>query len=479
MKLITQSIQTGISFAYISLLVDLTDMLTSPLSLSIGEMDQDLAVIIQDIKGYFSSLDSLIGNNEVSRSECIQTLQLHHKALEQKYQVLNGYNRELSHIAIDLEEKYHLKSTPPDAIQGINYHQFIHEALDFISRSETPKEKTYKLQEVLRFIPMRMTKDSFVSYISDSLERVSPGKGETSGTLFLSVFKQMFDGRFTPSYHEVFYDLAVAIEDIREQTKLDLSPEDIETIFDDLYLLKDTAEEIHHLLTLLHTIISEMSVLLILDNLDFEVLSSEHVAFKDLFFAMKSLIDEEIYGEDYYILLETLPDRLGAIYDEINENYQKHISKLDAVIQKGSLTQTEETLKSIKLFSLMRFYLLLDIEDAFSFSEALENDTTLSEEIIESATEFLREQLDILKPAERKLRMQYLISILPFIMDDQEFASYFNDGLEGTSNEIKKVHVLAKISSFMESCGYFEAPAHEDHPHHEDHVHDHNCNHPR
>ena len=62
--------------------------------------------------------------------------------------------------------------------------------------------------------------------------------------------------------------------------------------------------------------------------------------------------------------------------------------------------------------------------------------------------------------------MQYLISVLPFIMDDQEFTSYFNDGLEGTSNEIKKVHVLAKISSFMESCGYFE-----------DHVHDHNCNH--
>ena len=473
MKLITQSIQTGISFAYISLLVDLTDMLTSPLSLSIGEMDGDLDAIIQDIKGIFSSLDSLIGGEEISRSECIQTLQLHHKTLEQKYQALNGYNRELSHIATDLEEQYHLKSTPPDSIQGINYHQFIHEALDFIAQSETKKEKTYKIQEVMSSIPMRMTKDSFIDYIGHSLEKVSPGKVEASGTLFLSVFKQMFDGRFTPHYHEVFYDLAVAIEDIRQQSKIDLGSEDIVAIFDDLYLLKDTAEEIHHLLTLLHTIISEMSVLLILDNLNFDILTHEHIAFQDLFFTMKSLIDGEVYGEDYHILLETLPDRLGAIYDEINQIYEQGIDKLDATIKKGSLTQTEQTLKSVKLFSLMRFYLLLGIEDAFAFSEATENDIALPQEIIEAATDFLREQLDILKPAERKLRMQYLISILPFIMDDQQFASYFNDGLEGTSNEIKKVHVLAKISSFMESCGYFEAPNHADH-HHD---HDHDCHH--
>lgn len=475
MKLITQSIQTGVSFAYISLLVDLADMLTSPLSLSIGEMDQDLGAIIQDIKKRFSSLDILIGADEKSRGECIQNLQHHHKILEEKYQALNGYNRELSHIAFDLEEKYHIQNTPPESIQGINYHQFIHEALDFISQSETEKEKTYKIQEVLRFIPMRMTKDSFGSYIRHSLAKVSPGKGETSGTLFLSVFKQMFDGRFTPHYHEVFYDLAIAIEDIREKSKTDLSSEDIATIFDDLYLLKDTAEELYHMLTLLHTTISKMSVLLILDNLSFDILSDEHVAFKDLFFTMQSLIDGEIYGEDYHILLETLPDRLGNIYDEIDENYNQCIDKLDAALKKGSLPQTEQNLKSIKLFSLIRFYLLLDIQDAFGFHESADNESSLPQEVIDAATEFLKEQLDELKPAERKLRMQYLISVLPFTMDDRQFATYFNDGLEGTSNEIKKVHVLAKISSFMESCGYFEAQAHEEHHHHEEH--DHDCGH--
>ena len=469
MKLITQSIQAGVSFAYISLLVDLADIFTSPLSLSIGEMDPELPIIIQDIKKTFSSLEYLIGDDEKSRSQCVLTLQQHQKTLEQKYQVLNGYSRELNHIATDLEERYHLKTTSPQSVQGINYHQFIHEALAFIAQSESPKEKTYKTQEVLRFIPMRMTKDSFTCYIEESLQRVSPGQGESGNALFLSVFKQMFDGRFTPSYHEIFYDLALAIEDIRDQSKTDLTSEEIETIFDDIYLLKDTTEELHHLLTLLHTAISKTSVLFVLDNLNFEILADEHVSFKDLFFTISSLLNGDAYGEDYQILLETLPHRLGDIYNELEENYNLCVANLDKEIKKGALPQTEQTLESIKIFSLIRFYLLLNIQDAFSFSESLSIDSTLSEDVINEATSFLKEQLDGLKPAERKLRMQHLISMLPFIMDDQEFTNYFNDGLEGTSNEIKKVHVLAKISHFMESCGFFENA--------EEHQHGPDCDH--
>jgi len=456
MKVITQSIQNGISFAYISLLQDCMNLLTNPLSLSIGTIDKDLEGILQDTQIIFSSLDFLMGDDEKSRNECIQKLQSHHRTLEKKYKVLNGYSRELNHIAIHLEEEFHLKTTPLSSIEGINYHQFIHETLDFISQAKTPKEKNYKLQEILRFIPMRMTKDTFIAYIKNSLEKVSPGKSESSNLLFLSIFKQLFDGRFTPDYHEVFNDLAIAIESIRKTSQRDLQANDIEETFDDIYLLKDTIEELYTMLVLLHGTISNISVLLLLDNLSFDLLCNEHIAFKDLFLTLKSLISGDTHGEDYTILLETLPPRLEGIYNEIEENYQLSFHHLRDNIKKGSLSQTNETMKSIALFNLIHSYFLLDIGDAFAFNEKTEDDVPLSKAIIGEAIAFLQEQLNNLSPSERKLRMQYLISMLPFTMDDQTFANYFNDGLEGTSNPIKKVYVLAKISNFMESCGYFE-----------------------
>lgn len=456
MKIITQSIQNGISFAYISLLQDSTSLLANPFSLSIGEMDQDLVNVFQDTQAIFSSLELLIGGDEASRGECIQKLQSHHRTLEKKYKALNGYSRELNHIAINLEEKFHLQTTPLSAIEGINYHQFIHETLDFISQSKTPKEKNYKLQEVLRFIPMRMTKSTFIDSIKNSLEKISSGKNQENSTLFLPIFQQLFDGRLTPDYHEVFEDLAIAIESIRDTSQTDLEANDIEEVFDDIYLLKDTIEELYNMLFLLHRITSNISVLLLLDHLRFDILCNEHIAFQDLYLTVKSLISGHTHGEDYTILLETLPARLEDIYNEIDENYQLSFNKLRETVKKGALAQTDEAMKSITLFNLIHSYFLLDIGDVFSFNEKTEDDTGLSKTIIEEAIIFLEEQFSKLSPAERKLRMQYLISMLPFMMDDQSFANYFNDALEGTSNPIKKAYVLAKISSFMESCGYFE-----------------------
>ena len=49
MKLINQSIKYGISLAYISLLVDIADLLENPLMNSISELDPELSIIIQDI----------------------------------------------------------------------------------------------------------------------------------------------------------------------------------------------------------------------------------------------------------------------------------------------------------------------------------------------------------------------------------------------------------------------------------------------
>lgn len=472
MKTVTKAIQSGVSFAYISILTDFTNLFTTPTVSTIEEIDTDLSSIIHDIKIHISSLDRLIGDEEQNKSNCIAVLQTHHKTLEKKFKLINGYSRELNHISSLLESKFYLETTKIESIEGINYHQFVHEGLDFISKSQSEKEKNYKIKEILRALPMRMTKNSFINYVKHSLQKIAQSPLDKDNTLFLSVFKQMFDGRLAEDYGVTFYDISMAIEDFRNQSETSLTSEDIERIFDDIYLLKDTIEELYSMITMLHNIISYLSTLLILDSLDFDILSQEHVAFKDLFFTVKSLITGEIHGEDYSIMVETLPDRLANVFDEIDENYVKSTKDFYDKLEKASFPKTEESLKLIKVFSLIQFYLGLNIEDAFSFDESTDSSLGLPDSVTDSATEFLNQELNRLNPSERKLRMQYLMSMLPFIMDKQEFAVYFDSAIEGTSNEIQKAYVLAKISNFMDSLGYFDdLQSVTNHNHH----HDHDC----
>ena len=464
MKTMTQAIQDGVSLAYISLLADCTYLLTTPFTSTASEIDTDLALIINDIKDYISSLDTLINCNEEKKTEYVTKLQEHHKTLEDKFKLISSYNRELQHISYSLENKFYLVTTDLKDIAGIDYHHFIHDALDFISSSQTEKKSIYRTKEALRSLPMRMTRGSFIDYVGSSLEKVAPHPLDNNGTTFLSVFKQMIDGRLSDNYGAGFYDLYLAIEDFRKKSTLDLTAEEIEVIFDDMFLLSDTIDELIDMLTILHNIISYLSTCCIFESIDFNILSNQHIAFNDLFLTVKSLICEEVHGEEYSILLETLPDRLDDVLSEIKDNYNKSSKEFYKRLEKGSFPETKETLKSIKIISLIQFYLKLDISDVFAFDESTASKKSLPTSIIQNATEILDKELNTLKPAERKLRMQYLISSLPCIMDTQEFATYFHDAIEGTSNEIQKAYVLSKISTLMDSEGYFDSLLENEHP---------------
>lgn len=464
MKTITTAIQDGVSLAYISLLNDCTDLFASSFISTAGEIDSDLATIIKDMKIYISSLDTLINSNEDEKASYVAKLQAHHKTLENKFKLISSYNRELQHISFSLENKFYLKTTDPKDILGIDYHHFIHDALDFISHSHTEKERIYKTKEVLRSLPMRMTRGAFIDYAANSLGKITPNPLDEDGTMFLSVFKQMLDGRLAADYGTGFYDLGLAIEDFRNKSNESLSGEDIEVVFDDILLLSDTIDELIDLTIILHNMISYLSTLFIVDSIDFDVLSNQHVAFNDLFFTIKSLLCEEVHGEDYLILTETLPDRLDDILSEISEGYDKSTKEFYKKLEKGSFPQTEETLKLIKILSLIQFYLKLDISDIFAFDESTDGKKPLPISIIKEATELLDSKINAYKAAERKLRMQYLISTLPFIMDTQEFASYFHDAVEGTSSEVQKAFVLSKISTLMDSEGYFDSLLEKEQP---------------
>lgn len=475
MKIINQSINNGISIAYISLLQDFSSLLSHTLYPHMDVIDTQLHTIIQDLEKTFLSLDTLIGGDITSRRDCISQLQSFQSILENRYRILNGYERELSHISLSLEEKYQLLTINSSDVQGIDYTQFIHEFLDFISSSQTDEEKKYKLAQTIGLVPIRMTKDSFISYIKRSLGKISVGHTDEHHNHFLSVFKQLFDGRYTPEYNNYFSDLNTSIEEFRKLSTTTLSSEDIEKTFDDIQLTKDHIDSLHELLNSLHFLTSRFSILFLMDDLDFPSLMDRHIAFKDFFFTLKSLLNKNSSMDDYEIILESLSNRLEEVYIDIDNDYKRITNELFAQVNNKKVPPNEEAVDGLKIDSLIRSYLLLDIKDIFSFNESKDKISTLPKEYIQSATDFLQKQFGKLKPAERKLRMQYLMSAMPFIMSEEQLFQYVTHGFEGTSNEIRKAYLLSKIGAVMDSCGYFEQQEQQAPNYDHIHSHDHNC----
>ena len=75
----------------------------------------------------------------------------------------------------------------------------------------------------------------------------------------------MFDGRLADEYGTTFSDIAVAIEDFRDLSESALTGDEIENIFDEIYLLKDTIEEMMATISILFQGISSLSTLFVLD----------------------------------------------------------------------------------------------------------------------------------------------------------------------------------------------------------------------
>lgn len=473
MKVITESIKKGVSFAYISLLKDFSDMLTHPLYDHVESIDTEVYTIIQHLNSIFLSLDTIVDDNENLRADFVNKIQEYQSTLVDRYSTLNGYERELSHISMCLEENYQLATNNVADVQGINYNQFINEFLDFIGDIKNIKSQKYKLTQTIRFIPMRMTKASFLNYIGTSLKRISVGNTFEHHNRFLSVFRQIFDGRQALGYNKYFFDLADAIEKFRTILDKELIVDEILETFEDIHLIKNTVDELFDLLDILHSINSRLCILFALDSLYFTDIMENHISFKDFFFTIKSLIKTEDSNVDYEVILDTLPDRLDEVYSEIKTEYDDITQKLFDKVKNNLISETDESIEKLKIDGLIRSYLLLNIQDAFSFDETQEQSKRLPDSYIEDAKQFLEEQFQLLKPYERKLRMQYLISVMPFIMNNNQLSSYIHHGIDGTSNEVKKAYVLSKITEVMEFYGYFENQHSLEHHHH----HDCDCHH--
>lgn len=435
------SVFTAISYSYISFIDEYLNILKNPLFPTIHYLDEETSEIATEIKTLFLSLSSLIGADEDFKEAYAKKLVTFRGTLETKYRSLNAYKRELQHVTslFNLnnalsESNYEDFGLSEEDALTMDFDKLSQDCMTFVFASKNIQDRQVAAASLLPFVPMRMTKDSFLSYVEKSLEKINIEDTTASAHLLTSVLKQLLDGSLYEAYGIEFVDLSTSIEEIKETSDPDI-------FFEDAELLNEMLDNSIQIVNGLYKVICTLSNLLIYDGLTFEALTNMHVSFYDLYCSLQNILSQ---AEDKEIFLETLPERVSDIKEQLHTSYIKACKSSDID----------------PLFTLIQTYLLMDVTHVFGFDTAKHEPYCLDvKNVFKEFLGELKEYLASSTPKERKLRMQYFMSVMPLSMNDKTFYTYVLQGFNNISDPKRNLFTAMYLSNALEEGGYFEALA--------------------
>ncbi|MGL4799245.1 MAG: hypothetical protein ACRCWY_07595 [Cellulosilyticaceae bacterium] len=429
---------SAIAYSYIHFIDDYLAVLSNPARHSIPYIDDEVGNILGEIQTLFLSMPSLLNGDAEFKEIYAKKLVDFRETLEEKYRNLHALQRELQHTTSFFTLKTALTTsnyedfgmTEEDAL-SMDFSRLAKDCTSFVFKESDPLLRQQKASSLLTHVPMRMTKDSFMSYVEKALFSIAIEDTPESATLLTGILAQQFDGRLYTNYVDGFADLRQSIEEL-------LLLESSEDFFEDAELLNETLDYAVQLTAKLYHMICTFSNLLIFDAMSFETLTDMHVSFYDLYCSLQNILSNHA---DSDILLETLPERV----DDIKDQLQTAFTKVSAKTSDDSL------------FALMGTYLHMSIHHVFGFTTAKHE--PYSEETTSILRGFLtdmRHTLESLNPAERKLRMQYFMSVMPLMMRDNTFYDYLMHGFTNTKHPITNLYTAMYLSNLLEQGGFFE-----------------------
>ncbi|MEF9959090.1 MAG: hypothetical protein RR776_03835 [Niameybacter sp.] len=436
-----KSIFAAISYSYIFMIEDYLNVLKNPCTSTFEYFDKDVAGILKEMKTLFVTLPSLLGGEDEYKETYARNLVSYRATLEEKYRSLNAYKRELMQLTSlynlkssmheSTYEDYHL--TEEDA-KTMDFSLLAKDCSTFVFAEKTTLNRQKRAAHLLPYIPMRMTKESFVAYVEKSLAKVNIDDTPESAAFLSNILLQLFDGRLYENYGESFNDIRHSLDDLAEL-------EDAEEFFEEADLTNETIDFAIDLIQNLYHMICTFGNLLIFDALTFESLTDLHVSFYDLFCTIQNILND---SEDKEIFLESLPERVNTLKEEIYPIYKK---------------ACESRIRD-HIFTLMQTYISMSVSHVFGFDASKHK--PYSEEVMHILQNFisdLRNRLGTMDPVARKLRMQYFMSVVPFIMNEETFYKYIMQGFQNVADPKRNLFTMMYLSNILEENGYFETLA--------------------
>lgn len=433
----SKQLYATVAYSYFEYIQAYLDLISNSMFFSTSYLDEETAKMQEELKHYFLILPELLTPKNPEKETCATRLLEIRESLEVKYRTLIAYQRELTLLLT-------IRQNDPDFLahyfeeiglghmtaNDVPFDEIANDCVRYVFEQTSGKQKQQRASQLLPYIPIRMTRDNYLHYVRQSIGHIAISNQLESGHYLISILNQLFDGKSYEGYGKHFIDLQDSLEHLS-------SIQDTEELFEEANLLNETLENYMDMLEKMFRMICTLSNLLIVEKLEFNELTEMHVSFFDLYHSVKNII---LQKEDYKLILASLPERMEAIGKELFEEYEKAC----------------KTTIDNSLFAFMQTYLNMTMQQIFGFSTA--KHSAYSNELLSLFDEFtlsLKEKLSHMPQLERKYRMQYFISQIPFVMSKENFDAYVHHAFSNISVFAPYLQVANQLTSLLEENHYY------------------------
>ncbi|NLK21487.1 MAG: hypothetical protein GX308_05285 [Epulopiscium sp.] len=457
---LNNSLEINIPLTFLKSFKSILELYHNPLFLTIDDTHKELGEMIEYLKDTLLNLNDVLEENSGQKVDRTKDLLRYKNLISQLFRIAYGYTIEFNTLSFLIEEAYQLKQFKKEELFDLDYNQFFQECHDFVFKSNKIDKNT-KIKEIIKHIPLRMTKDNYFDYITKSIKLIELDYSDESLEYFFSILKQQFIGSSVEGYEDFLPGVASSINDIINKDMFSLTENQLQKLWDETEDIGTNLSNMMHLLSLTFDIYNCLSILMMLENIRMEGFYAKHVAYKDFYLSVHSVLDWSTNPQEREILLETLPElltqHLEALEKKSQDNYDKIIgflSKYDNDLDFGS-----ELLGQLENYELILYYMHLDLSDLFSYEKKANSSITENKNLnsyITKLEDFINKNLSVMPNPLRKARMQHFLSILPVAMDEEEFMNYLVSSIRMCSTMERKALLLIKIGDLMDNYGFFD-----------------------
>lgn len=437
----TEQLFSAVAYSYSEYINAYLELLGNSLFFSTEYLDEETFKMQEELKKYYLELPTLLTPQSTDKEQCANHLLSMRESLEEKYRTLIAYQRELT-LLLSLKQNdpafidnyFESIGLTDVTSEDMNFEELASDCTQFIFKGTSGEEKQRRAGYLLPYIPIKITKDNYISYVQKSIRHIAITNQANSAHYLVSILEQLFDGKLYKGYGKHFIDLKDSLEQLT-------NIKSTEELFEEANLLNETLENCLEMLEKMFRIICTFSNLLIFDKLEFNELTEMNASFFDLYHSIKNIL---LQSEDAALILSSLPERMEEIQKDLIQDYRN-------ASQKASTDS---------LFGLMQTYLNMNMNQIFGFSTA--KHSAYSNEVLAILDQFttsLKEKLNHMPILERKYRMQYFISQIPFVMNEANFNSYAHQAFSNLAQLKPALLVAAQLTGILEENHFFPAPA--------------------
>ncbi|GFI61048.1 hypothetical protein IMSAG049_00201 [Clostridiales bacterium] len=418
---------------------------------------------------------------EADRSKSIDKVTEIQNKLIELYKNIYFYKLDWGVLSMAVNDETFLrkyKDNPP--VKGrVQYDLFYRDCQEFLISAKDIFELRVFTAQLLKCMPMRMSRPKFFDIVAKSLIADFDGSSEDIILKNLEIMKHSCAPALHSDYGKAFPEIAQWLLEKSEINPARLDDDQLSTEYEDFGIMIDTIEEIDSCFSEVYEDLNSILILLYL-SYTFDELTVDCASYADLFHAAVEIMSGETERKDAEVIMETLIEQLesaisplidktGELNKEVGELMENVAAPLSLSedIQKGLQTQS---------FICGIYYKTIDSE-IYNFDISADSPVASKEfckTVVNEFIEYISEYYSTLPMQLRKSKMLALLGSIPVVWDISDTMEYVKSSIENCIGEEQKILILDKAGYVFTSNGMeFEENLDE----HEHHGHDHCCCH--